>query len=176
MKTQGIFEIEFGGLDFGTHEFDFEITDEFFSHFEYSKIKNGALQVQVLLDKEEGFMSLTLQISGTVNLACDRCLNRIDYPIETTQVLIVNQGEESGETDADVDSIILADGETRMDVAQHVYEYINLALPLTVNCDGLENVVCDEATLRKLKAVEQTGNIETTDPRWDKLKDLDKTK
>jgi uncharacterized protein len=78
----------------------------------------------------------------------------------------------SGEV-KDPDIISLTADENELDLQQHFYEYIHLALPIKrVHPDDQNgNSTCDPVMLKKLKEliVEEESDY---DPRWDELKKL----
>ena len=67
------FVIQFSGLKNGDHNFNFEVTDKFFEKIEYSEIKKGKVNVDVLLNKQENMLVFNFSINGFVNVICDRC-------------------------------------------------------------------------------------------------------
>jgi len=52
MVREKDFDIPFSGLKLGTHQFDFDIADSFFTLFNNSEVKKGALKVSVNLNKK----------------------------------------------------------------------------------------------------------------------------
>lgn len=165
------FDIEFMRLSDGDHEFTFDIDDAFFKAFPQDRIKNGQLTCQVALHKEETLLQFQFETEGSVNTTCDRCLNEIAYPVESFETLIVTLGSTYQEQDADV--IEIPSTEHKLNVAQYIYEYILTALPMNINCDGLEDVVCDEQILKYIDPETQGEAKEPGDPRWNALKDID---
>jgi uncharacterized metal-binding protein YceD (DUF177 family) len=164
------FDIEFMRLGNGIHEFNFEIDNAFFESFPESRIKSGSLQSKVNLQKDETMLQLRFETEGSVNTDCDRCLNRIDYPVSSFEHLIVTLGSQYKEQDLDV--IEIPATEHKLNVAQYIYEHILTSLPIYVNCDGLENITCDEQTLKYIEPDVQGEGKEETDPRWNALKNI----
>lgn len=72
---------------------------------------------------------LTLDISGTLHLQCQRCLGLLEYPLRLTNtLLLVSQAEaESGELDDGEVEWIIASAE--LDVASLIEDEIILSLP-----------------------------------------------
>ncbi len=171
MEKHKAFDIEFMRLSDGEHEFSFDIDDKFFEDFPQNRIKGGNLKSNVTLIKEDALLQFQFETEGSVNTTCDRCLNEIAYPIESFETLIVTFGSEFKEQDADI--IEIPASEHKFNVAQYIYEYILIAMPMFVNCNDLENVVCDEQTLKYI-APETMGEAnEKLDPRWNALKNID---
>jgi len=165
------FDIEFMRLADGLHEFEFDINDTFFEPFPQNRIFGGELSCKVKLIKEETLLQLLFDTEGSVSTQCDRCLNEIKYPVKSSEKLIVTLGKDYKEEDLDV--IEIPASEHKLNIAQYVYEYILTSLPMYVNCDGLENMVCDEQTLKFIVPEQKEVDNEPGDPRWNILKNID---
>jgi uncharacterized protein len=166
------FDIEFARLNNGQHLFEYRITNRFFEAFPESPVKSGDLKCDVVMDKQETMLQFDIRIKGHVDTTCDRCLNSLAYPVETENYLVVNLGSQYQEQD--VDTVEIPVSSHMFSLGQYIYEYILMGLPMVVNCDGLENIVCDEQTLKYLKREEEAGGEqgEAEDPRWSGLKGL----
>ena len=165
------YKIPLAGLKAGRHTFDCEIGDAFFEEFEESEIKQGTLNANVLMEKRTGLIDLTIEITGSVIICCDRCLEMFSHPVDCENRLIVKYGQVSEEDDPDILTVPAED--SQLDLMQNFYEYIFLDLPIRrVHPDDKEgNSTCDPEMLRKLKEhiVEEEKH---DDPRWDELKKL----
>ncbi len=167
----GTCTIGISGLKEGRHTFDFEIDNKFFENFEESEIKEGSLLATVELEKRSTHIDLLIGIKGNVKVCCDRCLEMFYHPVECQNRLLVKLGKGIGEDDPDI--ISLTADEHELDLQQHFYEYIQLALPIRkVHPDGPDGKsTCDPEMLRKLSELIVEEEIEN-DPRWDELKKL----
>ena len=74
MSWETKYNIEFKGLKEGVHDFEFEVNDQFFAHFDESPVNNGELAIKVMLEKRSTFLKLELDLTGWMILTCDRCL------------------------------------------------------------------------------------------------------
>jgi uncharacterized protein len=170
----GLYNIPLSGLKEGRHTFDFDIGKEFFEKFEESEIKEGSLKAYIEMDKRSSHIDLQIRITGTVMLCCDRCLEMFSKPIECENRLLVKLGKNISEDDPDI--LSLPTDEHELELEQHFYEYIYLALPIKrvhpVNKNGKST--CDPVMLKKLKEllVEEEGEEKQNDPRWDELRKL----
>lgn len=166
--------IQFIGLPVGKHEYEFEVTDKFFDNLEYSEIKRGKIKVDLTLLKQSSMMSLEFKISGTVKMNCDLCTVEFDLPISRDYKLIVKVGgSDSDEEDDDI--ITVAANEHQLDLAQYIYEYIILSLPIkrVHPLDKKGNSTCDQEMLEKIqKYLTEEEKKENSDPRWDGLKNI----
>jgi len=163
--------IPIGGLKDGNHKFDFEIGKRFFENFEESEVKEGELAAEIVLDKRSTHIDLLIRIEGRVEINCTRCLGIFSWHVESESRLLVKFGGSNEEIDPDI--IYLPQGENELDLEQHLYEDILLALPIRrIHPDDNEGrSTCDPEMLKRLedlKAGEETGE----DPRWNELKKL----
>jgi uncharacterized metal-binding protein YceD (DUF177 family) len=168
-----MFIIPFKGLKKGRHNFEFKVDNEFFESFEESEIKEGTISAVVEMDKRESYLDLLVKILGTVMISCDRCLEIFSYPISCENRLIVKFDEDV--TDDDSDTIYLSTDEYELDLRQHLYEFIHLALPIRrVHMIDRDNKSgCNPEMINKLnKLLIDEEKHNNTDPRWDELKKL----
>jgi uncharacterized protein len=167
----GSYTIGLSGLKEGRHTFDFEIGNTFFESYDDSEIKEGSLFAKIELEKRSSHIDLLIRISGKVKVSCDRCLEMFFYPVCCENRLLVKLGKKIEDSDPDI--ISLPTDEHELDLQQHFYEYIYLALPIKrVHPDDINgNSTCDPVMLRKLKELIVEEENEN-DPRWDELKRL----
>jgi uncharacterized protein len=164
--------IPFAGLKEGRYEFEFNIDDSFFEHFESSEIMEGKLDVDVILLKKPQFLELDFDIKGKVRTVCDRCLGEFDFPLTYKGKLFFKFGEQSYELTDEI--IILAASEHEINISQYIYEFIHLALPYRKIHPDINGVSgCDSAMIQKLEEL-RTEDIKKTgyNPSWDKLKEI----
>lgn len=163
------YNIEFKGLNEGNHEFDYQIGKSFFDFFEESLVSEGDIKVKIVLEKHSSFLELHLNFTGTVVLTCDRCLELYNQKIKGKSSLFVKFGETQSEEGDDV--IWLLPEEHQVNVAQIIYEYITISVPLRhVHPAGKGGKLgCNPEMLKKLEEYTR-HNSENTDERWNGLK------
>jgi uncharacterized protein len=167
-KSQYI--IQFGGLPVGLHDFEFELTDTFFSKFENSEIQKADIKVDATLTKQNNLLQMKFNISGTIGLDCDRCLKNFDFPIDAEGELVIKHGNPDESTD---EIMVIPEGQDEFDVSHYLYEYIILAIPARrVPCElDEESFKCDYDVLDKLKdlTTDSKEDEESHNPLWEKL-------
>ncbi len=167
MEKKSEFLIPVSGLALGSHSYQFEINDDFFADKEYSEIQQGKVSVSLDVDRQETMLTLRFDIKGTVRVACDRCAEEFDLPIESQQEFFIKLGTENAEESDDV-AVVEADAHD-FDVSSLIYEYIILAVPMyRVHPEGQ----CDPEVIAMLNAPAAQPDEETIDPRWAALKDI----
>lgn len=176
MKTLKEFIINFGNLKAGLHRYDLEVNNDFFTHFEYSLIKQGRIDVLLIVEKQsESFLIFQFHFEGEIKLTCDRCLDEFDYPINMDERLIVKL--EGKPTETDNDEIIFLSVDTyELDVSPFIYEYLSIALPLKSSCDEIEKECNSEMISIMQKVNSQSEHKGEIDPRWEGLKNINKDK
>ena len=151
------FIVPLDGLAQGRTEFRRSVGKEFFEHFENSEILDASLGVSVIIDKSGRYIGIDCDIEGYVTVTCDRCLGDLRLPVDTGFFLDVRFGEPdpvSGEgPDEDPESgretVYLPLASSEMDLAQAVYDYVCLSLPVQrVHEEG----GCDPETVRYLNS------------------------
>lgn len=169
------YNIEFKGLKEGLHDYEFEVSNKFFEHFNEGLVNVGEVKVKVGLEKRSVFLKLNFEIAGWLELVCDRCLDNYNQDVELKTELFVKFGSES-EFDEGDNVIWVLPEEHAINLAQVIYEYIALSIPLRhvhPNEEG-ENS-CNIEMLERLNNHAQTEEEEEEDdidPRWAALKNL----
>jgi uncharacterized metal-binding protein YceD (DUF177 family) len=176
------FEIAFVGLKPGIHEYEYEISDKFFEAFQQQDFRHCKARVKLHLDKNNGFMLLKFEIGGTLQVTCDRCNS--DLPLElwdefNITVKIVEEPELMNGREDDPDVYYISRGEGHIDVANWIYEFINLSIPMQKSC-GLEKMDgphCNPAAMDVLKKMDPEDKEKKENPIWkglEKFKNLDR--
>ena len=165
-------EIQFSSLKSGKYKYSYKLDESFFSEFKNEDLREGDVDFEVHLEKTERTMLFTFSFSGTVKSKCDRCLGEIDVPVRGEQVLCVKLSDT--ETSDNEDVLILPENAYKLDLAQWMYEYVVVALPLRVVHEESE---CDPEMLKYLTEEGETEreegeSVAETDPRWEVLRQL----
>jgi uncharacterized metal-binding protein YceD (DUF177 family) len=180
MSHRREFEIAFVGLKPGEHHFSYEIGDKFFEDFQEQDFTNCKATVKLKLDKKVGFMLLKFDVDGKVELICDRCGNNLQLQLWdefNIVVKMVEDPEAMNESEEDPDIYYISKGESHLPVADWIYEFINLSIPMQRMCkeDEIGGPQCNVEVLEKLKKMEEDAKASETNSIWkglDKFKDL----
>jgi uncharacterized metal-binding protein YceD (DUF177 family) len=171
MSSHSFYNIAFKGLSQGKHIFEYEIDSNFLSGFEGEVVDNGKVNVRITLEKQSSMLILWFDIDGTVTVQCDRCLEMFDLPIHSQEKIFVKFGEKEY-VDGD-DVIWVSVNDYQLNVAQLIYEFICLAVPIKkVHPDGEDGKsTCDPLMIEKLN-IYITKEDEIKNPVWNDLKKL----
>jgi uncharacterized metal-binding protein YceD (DUF177 family) len=167
------YKVQFGGLPVGLHEFEFELDQTFFKNTEEAEIERATLEVKVLLTKQNNLLQATVNIEGTVGIACDRCLKDFDFPIDAQENLVIKHGNPDESND---EILVIPEGQEEFDLSHYLYEYVVLAMPARrVPCEiDAQQFVCDQELLSKLDehASDTSEKVEPNTPMWEQLKKI----
>ena len=149
MAKHTSFIVPLTGLLEGEHHYSFKMEDGFFESFDHSPVESGEFDVNVLLLKKTNHFELTFAVVGVEQTNCDRCLVKIDLPIEFEEYLIVKHGDDK----VDKENVVyLPYSKTTLNLTDYVYEFVCLHVPMVklYNCEDDENANCDFDVLDKL--------------------------
>ena len=159
--------VRFSGLKSGVYSYDFDLGGEFFGRFENEEICGGEVHVGAVLEKNERVMMFKFSLTGEVTTQCDRCLGEIKVPIEGEETLNVRLSDEEKSDDENV--AILPESAFEIDLAQWLYEYVAVRIPMQhVHPEG----ECDQEVTRFISAEDEEKKGDEVDPRWEALKKL----
>ncbi|QCR22637.1 DUF177 domain-containing protein [Pontibacter sp. SGAir0037] len=182
MKKLRDYEIGLVKLSNKKHEFEFDVDDSFFALFEQEMILGGKLQAKVELDKTESLLTLHFDIKGHVRLTCDRSLDEFDQPVNVQEVFRIKYGPENTELDEDLWQI--TSDTQNINVAQHIYDFIGLSLPMKKlhprfveeseedEDDDEDILIYSSRKAANEGESDDSDDEDDTDPRWDALRNL----
>jgi uncharacterized metal-binding protein YceD (DUF177 family) len=154
------YDIAFVGLKPGVHEYYYEINDQFFVSYQQQDFNNCHANVKLSLDKKTGFLLLKFEIGGKIEVTCDRC-GSSSLPLELWDefnivVKLVEEPELMNEQEEDPDVYYINRGESHLHVADWIYEFINLSIPMQKMCGDEEmgSSFCNKEALEMLKKME----------------------
>lgn len=175
MKNSREFEIAWMGLKPGVHEYLYELGDAFFAaHEAPAELQDWKVAIKLRFDRHPDFFRLHFDVGGTVTVPCDRCGDPFSLPLwDEFDLLVKLSGDEDAHPeDDDADVAFIPRTETVLSVADWLYEFTLLSLPLQrIHPDRPDGTPgCNPQALRLLG--ELTDHADNTDPRWKGLEAL----
>ena len=159
--------VRFSGLKPGCYNYDFDLGKEFFESFENEELCDGKVHVAAVFEKTERVMKFEFELDGEVTTRCDRCLGEMKVPIVGKEMLNVRLSDTEQSDDENV--AILPEDAFEIDLAQWLYEYVAVRIPMQhVHPEG----ECDSEVTRFISEEGQGRGADEIDPRWAALKDL----
>ncbi len=165
------FDIQFGGLKVGVHEYEYSVDKSFFDGFESVDIEDGELQLLFTLEKQENLLTLHFNVNGFIVQPCGRCTKLMRIPLEFNERMLVKFTTE----DLDTEEILTLSPQAHsLNIAPVFEELITVHTPLNAAHENDED--CDQEYLNYIAgSVEDTEETkEEVDPRWEALKKLKK--
>ena len=167
------FEIQFSALKLGSHQFQFDIVDTFFTLFDYSEVEKAQIRTDVTLVKKATLLQLDFALYGEITLPCDRCTDDYQQEINQHFELIVKFSDIVENVESD-EIVILSTNEHTLSLARYIYEFVHLSLPSKRTHQSDQE--CNPEMIEQLEQMGWTEETnETIDPRWENLKRI-KTK
>ena len=170
MNYRREFEIAFVGLKPGIHEFKYKIDNKFFSSYSKQDFVDCEAAINLQLDKKNGFMLLKFDIDGAADVSCDICGNAISMQLwdeYKMMVKMVENPDEMNVNEEDPDVYYISKGESHLQIADWIFEFITLSLPYQKRCADNERggPKCNKEVLAKLNALHQPLEKEIN-PVW----------
>ena len=141
----------------GEREFRWQAETEFFQKFGNEEILDAAVGIEAKAVKSGHYIGVDLDITGTVTVACDRCLEDLILPVEAHPAFSVKFGTEAPEGEDEIregsrEILCLDASDADLDLSQVIYDYVCLALPMQrVHAEG----ECNPDTVRFLSQEER---------------------
>jgi uncharacterized metal-binding protein YceD (DUF177 family) len=126
-------------------------------------------------------MQLKFEVGGILEVTCDRCNSNLPLDLWDEFRMTIKMVEDPdlmNNQEDDPDMYYIAQGESHIDVANWIYEFINLSLPMQKTCEfeAMDGPFCNATALDLLKKLEPEENKVKENPIWkglEKFKDLD---
>ena len=159
-----------------TYLYHYELGDTFFEVVELSPVKKGKINVHANLLKTERYITINLHLDAEVELCCDRSLDLFYFPIHVDHELIYKFTEEVDDFSDDL--LLIGKNESRINLGQHIYDLIILAVPMKKlhprfkedNTDDLTWVYSSEK--KEQQQENDSDEKKEIDPRWLILKTI----
>jgi uncharacterized metal-binding protein YceD (DUF177 family) len=184
-----LYKIDLKSMRTDVQQEEYLLDNQYFTNIGGEDIQKGKVKAFVTITHAAGVFNFSFNFIGMVVIPCDRCLDDMEYPIETTARLIVKFGKDYSEESDEI--VVIPESEGSINLAWFLYEFVALAIPIKhVHLPGKCNKQMN-AKLKKHTAKtdddgddsfdDDTDNIvitdddksdDSTDPRWDTLKKI----
>jgi uncharacterized metal-binding protein YceD (DUF177 family) len=184
-------------LPHGRHAFDYKLQKQFFVDMESDDIRDAAIDVHVDVDYKGDLYEITLSVKGVLTLICDRCLDDLPWPIETSFHIFVKYGPDYND---DSDELLeIPESDNELNIAYMMYDTVALTIPIKhvhplgkcnramsallkkhrapgqPDLEGdneMIDEIIDEVETEQMQVSSLDDDDIPTDPRWDELKKL----
>ena len=173
------YDIAFVGLKQGIHEYQYQVNDKFFEAYQQQDFRNCRANIKLTLDKQNGFMLLKFEVGGALETTCDRC-GSTTLPMNlwdefNVVVKLAEEPDKMNEMEEDPDVYYIGRGESHLYIADWIYEFVNLSIPMQRMCseEKIGSQYCDNDVLDMLSRGEDQPNS-SENPIWKGLEKLKK--
>ena len=170
MNSRREYELAFVGLKTGVHAFEYEISDRFFEAYQQQDFSHCEATVKLSLEKNQGFMLLRFEVTGKADVICDRCGNPLPLDLwDEFQVIVklVEEPDLMNLEEEDPDVYYISRTESHLHLADWIYEFINLSIPIQRMCkeDEIGGPNCNPEVLAMLKNMDANAK-NAENPLW----------
>lgn len=174
----------------GVNEFVYKLGKQFFVNMENNDVRDANLTVDLAVNNTGDFYDLTFAVEGDVTVLCDRCLDDLVLPIETSYHVVVKYGENYNDSSDEL--LEIPESDNYLNVAYMIYDTVMLAIPIKhvhpmgkcnramsallkkhrSGANAGEDTALEDQLIDEIDSMD-SADVETpTDPRWDELKKL----
>lgn len=174
----------------GTQEFEYHLGKQFFVNMENPDIHDADLVVKLTVNHQSDLYDMTFAITGEVTLICDRCLDNMQLPVDTTYHISVRYGDRYND-DSD-DLLEIPESDAFLNVAYMIHDTVALTIPMKHvhplgKCNRQmsamlkkhrsrsvsdEDADLEEQLIDEMDYIDDAPKAAPSDPRWDGLKKL----
>ncbi len=183
------FKLPLKSIPAGTQEFSYHLDKAFFVNMENADVRDADVDVHLTVTHKNDVYDLVFHLTGTVTVACDRCLDNLELPVDTTYQVAVKYGDDYRD---DADGMIeIPESDNFLNVAYMVHDTAALAIPIKhvhplgkcnramstllkkhrAHTPGDPDAELEDELLDGIDDAD-TGEAQATDPRWDALRGL----
>jgi len=149
MGKMDVYNIDLLSRQLQGETFEMHMDDAAFAALD-GLIERGDIDASVQCVSVGTMFKFMIHSVGTVIVPCDRCLADLELRIDTTDTLAVKLGDEYSD---EGDCVVVPESEGRINMAQYIYEFIALSMPITC-CH--EPGKCDDAMMAELNKHQAT--------------------
>lgn len=160
----------------GEQTFEFSLGKQFFVNMEDPEIHDADLIVELKVTHKADLYQFNFTIKGSITLVCDRCLDSLIMPIDTTYRIAVKYGDDYNDDNDDLLIIPLSDA--YLNVAYMIHDTVALTIPIKHvhpmgKCNRRMSAILKNHRAHHLDDEDielEESDRQPTDPRWDALK------
>ncbi len=114
-------------LPIGQHAFSYHLDKQFFMNMENADVRDANIDVALSVKHSNDVYALQFHLTGSIIVACDRCLDDLELPIDATYDLIVKYGDDYDDSSDTI--LILPESDNYLNVAYMIHDTAVLAIP-----------------------------------------------
>ncbi len=122
------YKVQLAGLQEGRFEQEMKVDTTFFKNMENTDVISADVRVLLTIDHKHDAYKLSLKCEGQLQVPCDRCLDPVEIPVDTTFDVTVKYGPTYSDEADDV--LVIPYEDTSLNVAYMIYDTLMLTIPL----------------------------------------------
>ncbi|MDR3340385.1 MAG: DUF177 domain-containing protein [Candidatus Symbiothrix sp.] len=141
-----LYKVDLKNMQQDIQEYEYLLDNQYFTNIGGEDIQKGKVKVSLKVVRKTGLFELSFNFNGVIAISCDRCLDDMDFPIETNSRLIVKFGKDYAEESDEI--VVIPELEGIINLAWFLYEFVALSIPIKhVHAPGK----CNKQMTSKLK-------------------------
>jgi uncharacterized metal-binding protein YceD (DUF177 family) len=183
------YKVPLKSLSIGSHTFEYILDSEYFKKIDSPEVQRGKVTAKAVVKYNGSEFEINFQLEGVIIIACDRCLDDMELPVNQKSRLIVIFGTAYSEESDEI--IVIPEDEGEINLAWFLYEFIVLSIPIKHvhapgKCNKLMSTKLKKHTAKSSDDESEDGDLsfedaeedfvepdnEQSDPRWDELKNI----
>lgn len=168
MEHEKQIPIRVSGISEGHHRLEFDVPP---AAVDLPEGYGDTLHIDVDVDKSTEQVLVSVTAHADAAFDCDRCLKPLQFPVDASFVLVYSSDPEDFDDDDSDDVRAIDPDDSFVDIGGDVKDYMLLSLPMKIVCEAFgESIEECDAVVEKFQ--NRGDDDDSSDPRWDKLKDL----
>lgn len=123
-----LYKLDLKGMQVDTLEKEYLLDNGFFANIDGEEIQKGKVNVTVSIKRTAGMFNIDFQLTGSIYIPCDRCLDDMELPIDEKSKLVVKFGRDYSEESDEI--VVIPETEGVINLAWFLYEFVALAIPI----------------------------------------------
>ncbi|MDR2690932.1 MAG: DUF177 domain-containing protein [Dysgonamonadaceae bacterium] len=180
-----LYKVDLKGMQEDVQHCEYLLDNPFFINInDGEELRRGRVNVRLTVTRHMDFFDFAFVLSGIAVVSCDRCLDDMDFPVETTAHLIVKFGKDYSEESDEI--VVIPESEGVINLAWFLYEFVVLTIPIKhTHAPGKCNKQMTSQLKKHLTEPKEDGDMfdadtddmaipddRDIDPRWDALKEF----
>ena len=166
MEKMDTYKVDLLSSAFKDGQLQYDINDDFFGAID-GLVNRGNIKTTVDCKCTGSMYKFMIHSVGSVIVPCDRCLADLELRIDTADELVAKLGEEYSD---EGDCVIVPESEGILDLAQYIYEFIVLSMPIVCTHEPGK---CDDAMMQELSRHQATRSGQEDDENGEFNEDAD---
>lgn len=164
--------LDLGQLEFGKELIQmFQLSDSYFASKEYSIVEKGNVLVEIQVSPGKYQLEVSIGISGSLELECDRSGDKFYYPIKSQEKLVFKYSDRWEELDEN--NFLMPKENLKIELDEILYNLILIQIPHRKVKPEFESADSEDSMIFSTGDTEALSTSEdVVDPRFAALKKL----